>query len=73
MLHHKALRPAHRGDGDGPRTVEQLGGRLNVIANKNQAAFQDDIAARFVAARYRIEPHLARLICDLAGIGREAA
>jgi hypothetical protein len=47
----------------------------------NQASISDvdieddcrDLAARIVAARYHLDPHIAHLICRLAGLGSSEA
>jgi hypothetical protein len=36
---------------------------------KEHSIDADDFQCLIVASRYNLEPHIARLICDLAGIG----
>jgi len=46
--------------------------RLNYFHNSRTASELQDVAAAIMAARYRLTPCRARLVCFLAGIGRAA-
>jgi hypothetical protein len=48
-------------------STEYLTGSVNI--HEKHSIFADDFQSIFVAYRYNLEPHIARLICDLAGIG----
>jgi hypothetical protein len=40
--------------------------------NSSALVEQEDFAAHIVAVRFRLAPHLARLVCQLAGLGEVA-
>jgi hypothetical protein len=73
MRRPKAATPAPAAAGNRCQSVGF--GRLDAPRSSiNDIAAQYDLAARLIAARYQLEPHLANLICRLAGLGtREAA
>ncbi len=51
-----------------PRAIEipTLNARIN---NPSTLVEQEDIAARIIGIRYGLAPHLAELVCRLAGLG----
>jgi hypothetical protein len=54
-----------------PQGVEIV--RLDVrTSNAQEVGEQDNFAARFVAVRFHLPPNVARLVCELAGVGRAA-
>lgn len=50
------------------RKSDHVGAAIISSNTTSQASIQD-IAAAVVAERYRLPPHLARLVCELAHIG----
>jgi hypothetical protein len=47
--------------------------RLNNSINSRKPSDIQDVAAAIVARRYRLSPCLARIVCELAQIGGQAA
>jgi len=48
---------------------EYLTSTLNIQEKHSICA--DDFQSLFIASRYNLEPHMARLVCHLAGFGGE--
>jgi hypothetical protein len=59
-----------------PTAIGNGGGISNAVAAQichNHSSSATEIAASIIAARFRIPPYIARLVCELAQIGGRLA